>query len=137
MNVEFFVFGKAMGKTHMINTGKKIYTPHKVDKYIEQIQYYARRAMRGKPILTLGTQVALELWIVSKVPEDASPTRRAEMLSGAVRPTKKPNIASVVKSFTEACRGIVYVNERQVVAVSAVTEYGERDYVYVKISNGE
>lgn len=59
--------------------------------------------------------------------------KRAEMLSGVILPSKKPDIDNIVKSILDALNGVAYRDDTQVVELHVRKQYGERPRVEVLI----
>ena len=42
---------------------------------------------------------------------------------GEIRPAKRPDLDNILKAATDACNGIAYVDDRQIVSLFARKEY--------------
>jgi Holliday junction resolvase RusA-like endonuclease len=62
---------------------------------------------------------------------------RKSMMDGEVFPTKKPDMDNVVKAIFDACNGVVYLDDKQVVKLSMMKRYGERDVTTVSFQSME
>ena len=59
---------------------------------------------------------------------------RAAKLAGAIRPTKKPDIDNCIKIIADALNGLAYVDDTQIVGVTAEKFYAEIPRVEVEIT---
>ena len=55
-------------------------------------------------------------------------------LAGEVRPTKKPDIDNILKAVLDSLNGIAYIDDSQVVALSAEKYYAEQPRVEIVLS---
>ena len=55
------------------------------------------------------------------------------MLSGEIKPTKKPDIDNITKCILDGLNGVAYRDDTQVVEVSAKKIYAEKAEVKVEI----
>lgn len=97
------------------------YTDPKTKTYEQTIKAWAQRAMGSqKP---LNGPVSVDLYIRVGVPASFSKKRSDACLRNIERPTKKPDIDNVIKSYLDAMNGIIYVDDTQVIRVSAKKGY--------------
>jgi Holliday junction resolvase RusA-like endonuclease len=89
------------------------YPDTETKKYEERLRYAALLAMSGHAMLS----GALEVWVVARfaVPASWSNKRREQALSGAIRPTGKPDYDNIAKVATDSFSGIIYADDAQVV----------------------
>lgn len=107
------------------------YTPLKTKLYEDQIREVASKAM-GE-VEPLDTPITACFYITMPVPASYSKKAREACLSGATRPTKKPDCDNVIKAFLDAMNGIVYLDDCQVVDLHAKKVYGTVGMVEVYI----
>jgi Holliday junction resolvase RusA-like endonuclease len=62
-----------------------------------------------------------------------SKKNKAKMLSGEIKPTKKPDADNIVKIICDALNGIAYKDDTQVVDLTVKKIYGEVEKVIVEI----
>jgi Holliday junction resolvase RusA-like endonuclease len=67
--------------------------------------------------------VSVDLYIRVPCPSSFSKRRRNECFEGRERPTKKPDIDNIIKAYLDGMNGIVYLDDTQVVRVSAKKVY--------------
>ena len=65
--------------------------------------------------------------------KSTSQKKRQEMLSGQIRPDKKPDIDNIAKSVLDALNGVAYRDDTQVVELHARKLYSSQPCVMVRI----
>lgn len=126
----FIVYGQPQGKARprFTRTGRA-YTPKKTADYEDEIRLMAKAAMGiTEP---LETPIAAYIYISMPVPQSYSKKRSKDCLDGFERPTKRPDTDNIVKAFLDACNGIVYKDDAQVVSLHATKVFGETASVQV------
>ena len=122
MQIEFTVPGEPFGKQrprHSRVSGTT-YTP-KETKLHEQLIQWAYRKAGGH-----------------KFPEDPKSTpkyRRADMLSGKIRPTKKPNWDNIGKLVCDALNGVAYDDDKCVCEAVVRKFYGCEPRILVRLED--
>jgi Holliday junction resolvase RusA-like endonuclease len=71
----------------------------------------------------LESPVSVDLYIRVPCPSSFSKRRQNECFEGRERPTKKPDIDNIIKAYLDGMNGIVYLDDTQVVRVSAKKVY--------------
>ena len=62
----------------------------------------------------------------------AGPNKQGKgKLSGAIRPTKKPDIDNIVKIVLDSLNGVAYIDDSQVVALLVEKHYAEKPCVEI------
>lgn len=99
------------------------YTPDKTRSYEQCIALFARQAMAATP----PQHCALRVTVIAAfpVPKSYSKKRRAACLQGCERPAKKPDLDNVLKAILDACNGVVWADDAQIVGVVASKTYTE------------
>lgn len=126
--------GKARARTvHRRNGGVFSYTPESTVLYenLVKTSYYQSESSRVK--FMDGEPLAAYITACFGIPKSTSRKKRQEMLSGAVLPTKKPDIDNIAKCILDALNGIAYHDDTQVAALCAEKIYAECPEVRVKI----
>lgn len=59
--------------------------------------------------------VRLWLYVASDIPRSWSKKKRADALEGRLRPTSRPDLTNVLKAVEDACNGVLYLDDSQVV----------------------
>jgi Holliday junction resolvase RusA-like endonuclease len=97
------------------------YTDAKTKTYEQKIRDSSTRAMGSAS--PLESPVSVDLYIRIKCPTSFSKRRQNECFEGRERPTKKPDIDNIIKAYLDAMNGVVYLDDTQVVRVSAKKVY--------------
>jgi Holliday junction resolvase RusA-like endonuclease len=133
--VMFNVPGKPKGKgrPRFARRGNfvKTYTDSKTADYEAQIKVAATAAMGSSE--PLESPVSVYLYIRVPIPASASKKAKKAMLSGEVRPTKKPDIDNIAKSYLDALNGIVYLDDTQVISLHCTKVYSSDPGVNVMV----
>lgn len=80
----------------------------------------AAAAVTGAPI---AGPVAVQLEVGVAVPASWSKKKREAALAGAMWPVGKPDLDNVLKLVGDACNGIVWADDRQIVRAEVVRRY--------------
>ena len=135
MAVEFFIPGAPVGKgrPRAARRGSHItlYTPAKTVSYESTVALFASQAMGARSPL-IGP-VSADLIISLPVPASWSKKRTHAALSGLEHP-RKPDIDNLIKSVADGINGIVWVDDVQVVALTAIKQYAQVPGVQVRIT---
>ena len=112
-----------------IGTNKKTgrgmaYTPSKTKQYEELVGWQARSAMRGDP--PFDGPLAVEIDIVTTVPASWPLGRKIKARKGIIWPAGKPDLDNYVKALVDGLNGIVFVDDMQIVRMTATKQYGDR-----------
>jgi Holliday junction resolvase RusA-like endonuclease len=110
----------------------RMYTPEKTRSYEQLVADEARKAMAGREPIT--GPCLLELVLVFKVPASWSKKKRAAALAGEIYPCVKPDIDNVAKAICDSLNAIVWVDDVQVVELTARKRYGEHPHVEARIT---
>src|SRR4051812_13495744 len=138
MTVQFVVPGQPQGKGRprfrvVAPKGKEsfvsTYTPAETVKYESKVSMYAKAAMRSTVPSDLPIEVRMEFHM--QIPVSWSKKKQAAALAGTVRATKKPDFDNVLKGILDACNGVVFVDDAQIVEVSVRKLYSINPRVIV------
>jgi len=134
--ISFNLPGKPHGKgrPRITRTGRA-YTPEATREAEGFIRHQAAQAMDGVEVLRGAVQAWVEVEI--EPPQNTSKKLRKSMMDGEVFPTKKPDMDNVIKAIFDACNGVVYLDDKQVVKLSMMKRYGERDITTVSFQSME
>jgi Holliday junction resolvase RusA-like endonuclease len=99
-----------------------VYTPAKTRRYEAHGRLAAQLAMNGRP--PIEAPVRVELLIELPVPSSWSERKRADAITGAVRPTSRPDVDNYLKAILDAINSIVVVDDAQIVDVCATKKFG-------------
>jgi len=131
MVLAFTVPGEPQGKGRAKFGGGRTYTPAKTVSYEGLIALAAQDAMAGRPLMDGPLSMVVEAFM--SVPASDSAKKRAAKLAGEIRPTKVPDYDNIAKAVSDACNGIAYRDDAQIVSAIVRKHYGETPGVRVTI----
>ena len=135
--IEFFVPGAPVGKGRpraaRRGAGVVMFTPEKTADYEALVSATASNAMRAEagPLFTGPLEAVLEMRF--PVPASWSKAKRARALAGVEWHTSKPDADNVAKAILDACNGVVFRDDAQVVVLIATKAFSEEPGVRVVI----
>ena len=138
--IEFFVPGAPIGKGRpraaWRGAGVVMFTPEKTADYEALVSATAAAAMASDApaahqLLDGPLEAVLEMRF--QVPASWSKARRARALAGAEWHTSKPDADNVAKAVLDACNGVVFRDDAQVVVMIATKAFSEEPGVRVVI----
>ena len=133
--IEFFVPGPPVGKGRpraaRRGAGVVMFTPEKTADYEALVSATAGNAMRAHQLLDGPLEAVLEMRF--PVPASWSKARRARALAGIEWHTSKPDADNVAKAILDACNGVVFRDDSQIVMLTATKEFSETPGVRVVI----
>ena len=110
-----------------------MFTPEKTAGYEALVAATASNAMRAEagPLFTGPLEAVLEMRI--PIPVSWSKAHKAAALAGTELPTSKPDIDNVAKAILDACNGVAFRDDSQVVILIATKAFSEEPGVRVVI----
>lgn len=137
--ISFTVPGQPVGKGRprigKVGQHARMFTPAKTVSYEGLVAHEAHLAMGGLSLFEGACAVVLD--IVCQVPASWSNRKQADALAGRIHPTTKPDIDNVEKAIFDACNGVVWKDDVQVVRVTKGKRYGGAPGVTVTIITAE
>lgn len=106
-------------------------TPEKTASYESMVKLAAHRAMKGAGLMAF--PVALSLVVMHAIPKSWSKRKQDAALAGTERPTTKPDADNVAKAIADACNGVVWVDDAQVVELRVSKRYSATPGVMVEV----
>lgn len=134
--MKFTVPGEPTGKgrPRVVRNGAftRAFTPQKTASYenLVKLEYQSQ----SKGMTFNDRQIRMDIKAYYALAKSDSKRRRMEKLSGALRPTKKPDIDNVYKIVADALNGIAYRDDSQIVAASIEKHYSEQPRVEIEIT---
>lgn len=139
MTLQFTIPGTPVGKGRpkFARRGNFVtaYTPKKTASYENLVKLYANQAMAGKK--PIENAVAVVIILTVNPPESWSKKKKMLALSGVTKPTSKPDIDNVIKGIFDAMNAIVWLDDKQVVHLTAWKEYGDIASASVRVAEYE
>ena len=122
--VYFLVDGQAVGKgrprVSTIAGRPRLYTPAKTVQWEEQVAAAARAAMGSQE--PSGHPMAVSIQIRCQIPQSWPKKRQAAARLGHEMPGK-PDLDNVAKAVLDACNGIIYKDDKQVIRLTVKKAY--------------
>lgn len=132
MKIEFVVPGQPHGKARPRFARGRVHSDPVSAAYEQSVGYSARYAMG--PAKPLEGPLSLQIDAVATPPASWSKKRRERAASGFEYPTTRPDIDNIVKAILDGCNGVAFLDDKQVVEVSAAKRYGYQACVFVQIT---
>ena len=137
--IEFFVPGAPVGKGRpraaRRGAGVVMFTPGKTADYEALAAAMASNAMHAHQLLDGPLEAVLEMRF--PVPASWSKAKRARALAGVEWHTSKPDADNVAKAILDACNGVVFRDDAQVVVLIATKSFSEEPGVRVVIREAQ
>ena len=125
--VYFVVYGNPVGKGRPRATSRggfvRMYTDAKTLGYEAAIADEAKRAMGVME--PLETPIQFQMTAYYPIPKSWSKRKRTDALNGELYPMVKPDMDNVIKAVLDACNGIVYLDDTQVVNLVVSKRYSD------------
>jgi Holliday junction resolvase RusA-like endonuclease len=132
MLVEFAIPGKpvAWARPAQARNGHR-FTQPEARAYSSLVKQIASEAMGDRPPVV----GPVEVFLVAVLPIAPSwpQWRRTAAIAGRYWPDKKPDADNLIKGIADAMNCIVFADDRQIVHVSCLKEYGLRPGVHVSV----
>lgn len=123
--------GKGRPRVGMVGDHARMFTPQKTVAYEGFIALQAQIAMAGHDLVE--GPVLVRMFIALQVPGSWSQKKQRAALADQVFPTTKPDTDNVVKAVFDACNGVVWKDDVQVIDLDLKKRYREQPGVWVEI----
>lgn len=133
MTIEFTVPGEPFGKQRPRHsrTSGTTYTPRETKLHEQLIRWEFRKQCRDR--FPEGAQIRIIITAVMSIPKSTPKYRRADMLSGKIRPSKKPDWDNIGKLVCDALNGVAYDDDKCVCEAVVRKFYGCEPRVIVRL----
>lgn len=109
------------------------YTPEKTILYENEIKA-AYLLKYGNEGFFNGEPLSVRIDAFCGVPKSASKAKRAAMLNGEIKPTKKPDVDNIAKVVLDALNGYAYKDDTQVAELVMRKHYAVTPGLLIEIS---
>lgn len=99
-----------------------MFTPAKTVAWQQLVAAAAIDALGGGHLAPSIRPWRVEFWVYAQIPASWPKAKRARALEGQEHPGK-PDLDNVAKSILDACNGLVYVDDSQVIRISGSKGY--------------
>lgn len=131
-SLRFEVPGTPVPKARARSTKTGIhFTPAKTRKYEQAVAHAAKCAMEGNQ--PWGGPIELFIGFGFPVPDSWPQWKKDAAIKGLIVPTGKPDVDNCIKSVKDALNGIIWLDDSQVVSVSAVKKYVVNAHAVIKV----
>lgn len=136
MKFKFDIAPVEQARPRATRMGKEIrlYDPKKVAIFKRQLGMLARQQMldRGLEPFDGPLEVCMEFY--RPVQASLSRKERARRLSGAHRPTVKPDLSNYIKALEDGLNGIILVDDNRIVQIVAEKKYSDRPRIVIEVN---
>lgn len=138
MRVAFVIPYEPMGKerprAYSCHGHTQVYTPYKTREYEQMIRdIYALQV--GHKRFPDDAEILLEIIACFSIPKNVNKEKRRLMISGDIRPKKKPDYDNIAKIITDALNGVAYKDDAQIVSAEIHKRYSTKSCVYVTMES--
>lgn len=107
-----------------------VYTPTKTMNYEKVIKKLCMAAN-----VSFSEEKVLQAEIIAyfAIPSSASKKKRAAMLSGDIRPNKKPDLDNIAKVVLDSANGVLYSDDKQIVHLVVDKFYSENPRIELTV----
>lgn len=136
--IKFTYHGEAVGKgrPRVSRHGNYVhtYTPEKTREFEDAIRFECISSICERmPVYERETPLKANVVIGVRIPQSYSKKKQALCRCRMIAPTKKPDIDNILKSIFDAINGCAFVDDVQIVQVTAEKIYAEAPFVEVTI----
>lgn len=133
--IVFTIWGEPKGKARpRVTRGGHAYTPAGTVAYEKQVKAaYLQQTDRVK----LTGALKITIFVCFAPPKSDSRKKRAEKISGQIRPVKKPDWDNIGKIVCDALNGLAYDDDAQITSATVIKRYAEYPYVSVYITKDD
>ena len=134
--IHFVVPGKPFGKQRprVACRGKfsKAYTPEKTTAYENLVKLFYAQESKGE-MFPEDAELRVNIVAYYEIPKAASKVKREKMLSGEIRPTKRPDIDNIAKAIYDSLNKVAYHDDAAIVESRVSKFYSDNPRVEVII----
>ena len=124
---------QARPRATRFGNGIRLYDPKKVATYKQQLGHLARQEMQERGLKPFDGELTVRFEFYRPVQASISQKERARRLSGAHRPTVKPDLDNYIKSTSDALNGIIWADDNCIVGLMAEKFYAEEPHLMVEV----
>lgn len=134
--ISFTIPGEPSGKGRPRFTARgphvRAVTPQKTLNY-EALVKMAYEEQCGGEMFDKGEPLCMWITAYQSIPRSESKKRQGKMMSGAIRPTKKPDWDNIGKIVCDALNKIAFYDDAQIVDARVVKRYATKPRVEVRM----
>lgn len=107
----------------------RIYDPPKSRAAKDRIKQH----FSGMNIVPSEKPLMMIIYIFVPIPKSYTKKQRAAIESGDLRPAKKPDVSNYIKLIEDACNGILYKDDSQIVELRAKKFYSDSARIEIEV----
>ena len=113
--------------------GIRLYDPKKVTVFKRKLGMLGKQQMLDRGLEPFDGPLEVRMEFYRPVQESISRKERSRRLSGAHRPTVKPDLDNYIKSTSDAFNGILWADDNLIISLEAKKYYAEQPHLIVEI----
>ena len=121
----------AKGRPRMTKAGIA-YTPAKTRNYEQQVATFVKARMQGTP--PLQGPVSVYMRFLLPIPPSWNKAKKEQARNRDLLPASKPDLDNLVKAVVDACNGITWLDDSQIVHESASKLYSDNPGIVMVVS---
>lgn len=123
----------AQGRPRFARRGKFVstYDPPKSRAYKQKVAICARASMDAREAINGPLEVTV--YIYRQIQQSGSQRLKQAKLDGKIWPAIKPDLDNYYKAITDACTGIVWHDDNQIVKAHIIKKYSDRPRVVMEV----
>lgn len=116
-----------------VRRGKRIgmYDPPKVSKFKRELRQLAKNRFGDD---SFDGELSVEIKFYRPIQKSLSKKERTRRLSGAHRPTVKPDLDNYIKSTLDALNGILWTDDARIVDLHAHKYYSDDPHIEITVT---
>lgn len=116
-----------------VRRGKRIgmYDPPKVSKFKRELRQLAKNRFGDD---SFDGELSVEIKFYRPIQKSLSKKERTRRLSGAHRPTVKPDLDNYIKSTLDALNGILWTDDARIVNLHAHKYYSDDPHIEITVT---
>jgi len=99
------------------------FTPAKTRSYETYVRLVAQEEMKAARIGMMEGPLRMTMRVDLPIPSSWSKRKQQQAITGEIRPCTRPDIDNFIKAAMDACNGIVFSDDSQVVRLEASKRY--------------
>lgn len=133
--MKFIIPGTPVAKGRpRLGRGGVTYTPSKTKNYENLVKLAYQSQVKGKPI---DEAVSIKVNLYFPIPKSYTKKKKAEIVKGALKFTKRPDLDNCLKSICDALNGLAYKDDSQIYKATITKDYDENPRAEVEIMRAE
>ena len=130
--ISFTVQGEPIAKARpRLGKAGIVYTPKRTRTWEQMVAVYAMQEMRGSPAMLGPLQISIVATF--EIPKSWPAWKKKQAYLGRLGHTSKPDWDNLGKAIADACNGIVFRDDSQIVSGTISKKFGEKQMVRIEI----